>query len=151
MKKPHGKSLRRGRVSEPGRIYSLTSVVKGRNPLLKDFKLARLVVEQLRMAEQEQAARSLAWVVMPDHFHWLVQLEKDSLAPLMQRVKSRSSSAINKVSGRVGPLWQAGFHDRAIRHEEDLEAIARYIVMNPVRSGLVTRVGDYPHWDAVWL
>jgi len=29
--------------------------------------------------------------------------------------------------------------------------MARYIIGNPVRSGLVQRVGDYPFWDAVWL
>jgi hypothetical protein len=29
--------------------------------------------------------------------------------------------------------------------------VARYIVYNPVRAGLVSRIGDYPHWDAVWV
>jgi REP element-mobilizing transposase RayT len=46
-------------------------------------------------------------------------------------------------------LWQKGFHDRAIRTEADLPAIGRYIVTNPVRAGLVSRVGAYPHRDAV--
>ena len=34
---------------------------------------------------------------------------------------------------------------------EDLVGVARYIVANPVRAGLVNRVGEYPYWDAVWL
>jgi len=38
-----------------------------------------------------------------------------------------------------------------MRKEEDLQALARYIVANPLRAGLVKRVGDYPHWDAMWL
>ena len=42
-------------------------------------------------------------------------------------------------------------HDRALRRDEDLLAVARYIVANPLRAGLVRRVGDYPLWDAVWL
>ncbi|MCF6281296.1 MAG: hypothetical protein L3J28_03650 [Candidatus Polarisedimenticolaceae bacterium] len=42
-------------------------------------------------------------------------------------------------------------HDRAIRKEEDLVAIARYIVANPLRAGLVKSIKDYPHWDCVWL
>jgi hypothetical protein len=29
--------------------------------------------------------------------------------------------------------------------------VARYVVMNPVRAGLVSRVGDYPFWDAAWI
>jgi len=32
-----------------------------------------------------------------------------------------------------------------------VQATARYIVANPLRAGLVERLGDYPLWDAVWL
>ena len=48
-------------------------------------------------------------------------------------------------------LWQRGYYDRAIRSDEDLPSIARYIVGNPIRAGLVTSVGQYPHWDASWI
>ena len=102
-------------------------------------------------AQHWNQAQSLAWVVMPDHLHWLMQLEDASLESLMRQVKSRSSKAVNERSARTGQLWQAGFHDRALRKEEDLLASARYIVANPVRAGLGNRVGDYPLWDAVWL
>ena len=39
----------------------------------------------------------------------------------------------------------------AVRREEDLKMIARYIVTNPIRAGLVQKVGDYPLWDATWI
>ncbi|MBB5859537.1 hypothetical protein GGR69_001194 [Xanthomonas arboricola] len=29
--------------------------------------------------------------------------------------------------------------------------MARYLIANPLRAGLVARVGDYPFWDAIWL
>lgn len=48
-------------------------------------------------------------------------------------------------------VWGSGFHDRALRVEEDLLGTARYIVHNPIRAGLVARSGLYPFWDAVWL
>ena len=35
--------------------------------------------------------------------------------------------------------------------EEDLRAVARYIVGNPLRAGLVRNVLDYPYWNCVWL
>jgi Transposase and inactivated derivatives len=110
-----------------------------------------LLVAQLRQAQDEGAAQSLAWVVMPDHFHWLVELGPVSLKTLMRRVKSRSTLAINRLQGRSGRLWQKGFHDRALRREENVQAVARYIVLNPKRAGLVERIGDYSHWDAIWL
>jgi putative transposase len=51
----------------------------------------------------------------------------------------------------AGPLWQKGFHDHAVRGDEDMRALARYVVANPVRAGLVRSVREYPHWDARWL
>jgi hypothetical protein len=70
------------------------------------------------------------------------------------------SEAISAIVGAVkavtahrlgGPVWQGGFRDHAVRHEEYLAALARYIVANPLRAGLVEPIGDYPHWDAAWL
>lgn len=147
----HSKALRRGRFSEPGRLYLLTTVIQDRAPLLSHFQSARLVVDQFRRAQYEHSARSLAWVIMPDHFHWLVELQDVTLKTLMRRVKSQSARSINRARKRTGKLWQQGFHDRALRREDDIQTVARYIVMNPLRAGLVKRLGDYPHWDAVWL
>jgi hypothetical protein len=53
------------------------------------------------------------------------------------------------VVGSIGmqnsnPAWP-------IRREEDLVSIARYIVANPLRAGIVKSVREYPHWDAVWF
>jgi REP element-mobilizing transposase RayT len=94
---------------------------------------------------------SMAWLVMPDHVHWLLVLQRGSLSALMRRVKGRSAKQINQLTGRSGKLWQDGFHDRALRREEDVLPAARYIVANSLRAGLVSRVGDYPLWDAGWL
>ncbi len=151
MDRPSAHRLRRGRFSEPGRLYLLTSVTEHRTPILTDLRLARLLVAEFRHAQQASTARSLAWVVMPDHFHWLMELQQTTLSSVMRQLKSRSTCAINKACLRSGRLWQAGFHDRALRHEEDVRAIARYIIANPLRAGLVQKIGDYPHWDAVWL
>ncbi|MFK3907403.1 REP-associated tyrosine transposase [Pseudomonas monteilii] len=151
MERPRSERLRAGRFSQRNGIYLLTTTTLDRQPLLADWSAARTVVAQFRQVQAEGRACSLAWVVMPDHFHWLVQLGPVSLATLMRQVKSRSALQLNRYLGRTGAVWQTGFHDRALRREEDLKAVARYIVMNPVRAGLVRRVGDYPHWDAVWL
>jgi len=77
--------------------------------------------------------------------HWLLRLQQGSLSDSVGRIKSISAKRLG------GPIWQAGFHDRALRREEDLPSVARYVVANPLRAGLVTRVGLYPHWDAIWL
>lgn len=149
--KPHGCNLRHGRHSKSERIYLLTSTLLQRRQLFSDFRLARLLITELRVAHEQQQVASLAWVVMPDHLHWLVQLQAGSLDELMRRIKSKSARQINQLLGTHGPIWQPGYHDRALRKDEDLQSAARYIVANPLRAGLVERIGDYPLWDAVWL
>ena len=89
---------------------------------------------------------------MPDHRHGLLQLRQTTtLADLMRQAKGSSARQTNRQLGRAGPVWMPGFHDRALRKEVDVLQAARYIIANPVRAGLVNRVGDYPYWDAVWL
>ncbi|UST57886.1 transposase [Pseudomonas moraviensis] len=143
--------LRRGRCSEPGRAYLITVVVYQRRPIFTEWRIGRLLVAELKRAQDQQWVKSIAWVVMPDHFHWLVQLENASLERLMQTVKSRSTLTINRALNRTGAFWQTGYHDRAIRDNEDLRPYARYIIANPLRAGLVKKVADYPLWDACWL
>ncbi|QXE09076.1 MULTISPECIES: REP-associated tyrosine transposase [Pseudomonas] len=143
--------LRFGRYDELNRIYLLTANTLNREPVFRDFALGRLVVAQFRSAQEQGFANSLAWVVMPDHFHWLIDLKRGSLSDLMQRTKSLSARAVNLAANREGSLWQQGFHDRALRREEDLVKIARYVVANPLRAGLVQKLGDYPLWDAIWV
>jgi putative transposase len=89
---------------------------------------------------------------MPDHLHWLLQLQDGSLQSLVRRFKSTSGAAINRAFLTPGArVWQPGFHDRAVRDGEDIRGIARYIVANPLRAGLVRSVREYPHWNASWL
>lgn len=143
---PHGRDLRKGRVSLPGQVYHITTVTHDRQPIFAELRAARLLVQALRQAENRDGATTLAFVVMPDHLHWLMQLgDGKSLSRVVGAVKAVSAHAIGRR------IWQGGFHDHAVRQEEDLAALARYIVANPLRAGLVERVGDYPHWDAVWL
>ena len=83
---------------------------------------------------------------MPDHVHWLLMLQQGSIGQSVQNIKRLSS-----YQHKTTIPWQRGFFDRAIREAEDERTIARYIVANPLRAGLVTSLSDYPHWDAIWL
>jgi REP element-mobilizing transposase RayT len=156
--KPHGKDLRKGRYSENNQIYLVTTVTQQRQKVFTDFSLGRLVVHALRYQHQQQKVNSLAFVIMPDHIHWLFALQNDSsLAEVMRSVKGRSAHKIqkirrerNEISSRQA-LWQKGYHDHALRKEEDLQQTARYIIANPIRAGIVNKVADYPLWDAIWL
>ena len=145
-------NLRKGRYSEPGREYLITIVTHQRAPWFNDLHSVRLLVKEMQRLEREGAVTWLAWVVMPDHFHALLSLDgRVSLSEAMNKLKGRSARVINKQLDRTGPFWQRSFHDHALRREEDRLQLARYVVANSLRAGIVERLGDYPHWDSVWL
>ena len=147
----HARNLRRGRYSQLNRPYLITTVTHERNPVFSDFETARLLIRELHSTCSELHIESLAWVVMPDHLHWLFVLNHSYISAVVGRVKGKSAYAINSHRGYHAKVWQKGFHDHAIRKDEDIKAVARYIIANPLRAGLVDRIGDYPFWDAVWL
>ena len=100
---------------------------------------------------EEGRVDSLAWVIMPDHLHWLFQLNQGSLGQYLQRFKSRRARSVNMANGLQGPLWQSGYYEHQLRGSEDLARQARYLVDNPVRKGLVATIEDYPFWWSRWI
>jgi putative transposase len=129
----------------------VTFVVNHRRPLFTDLYLGRLLVTELRQAHELGLVDSMAWVIMPDHVHWLFELKQRNLPDVIRRVKSRSTLTINRRRQSKERVWQPGYHDRAVRAQDDVCKMARYIIANPLRAGLVERVGDFSLWDAAWL
>jgi hypothetical protein len=82
---------------------------------------------------------------MPDHVHVLAcgaSLDADARA-FMAHFKQLTGFQHQRRFNR--PLWQPGYHDRILRNDESTEAVARYILENPVRARLARQIGEYPH------
>ena len=144
-------ALTTGRVSQEGAAYLVTTATASRSPLFRDHASSLVVVRALYAMERRGDCALLAWVLMPDHLHVLLVLHGLGLSTLVRSLKGRTARTLNAMRAARCRVWQAGFHDRAVRREEDLVEIARYIVANPLRAGLVDRIGEYPYWNAVWL
>ncbi len=152
MESPGYRALRKGRISLPRQVYHLTVGTKACAPFFADHRAAWSVCRRFEDARLLADASMLAWVLMPDHAHWMVQL--GSAKPLhkaVESLKAFSAADANVALDRRGALWARGFHDRALRQGDDLRTVARYIIANPLRAGLVDRVGDYPYWNTVYL
>lgn len=146
------RALRRGRVSVANQIYLVTFVTWRRTELFRDFHSGALVSSILSRQYAWSGADVLCWCLMPDHWHGLIQLPPSTvLGRCVNSAKSRSAIAVNRRFDRNGQVWNRGYHDHALRKEENLQEVARYIVANPLRAGLVSTIKDYPFWDAVWL
>jgi REP element-mobilizing transposase RayT len=88
---------------------------------------------------------------MPDHIHILAEGKAKSadLCMFVNIAKQRSAFVARRwIRGR---LWQAGYFDRVLREDDSAFAVARYIVQNPVRAGLVRSPVEYPFCgSSVW-
>ncbi len=148
--RPGSSALRRGRRSLAGAVYLVTFVTFRRRRYFAEIPAACRAAAEIASAGAWGDARLLAWVLMPDHFHGLLQL--GDIMPL-HRAVGRARGNVSRAwhAADCRPLWMPGFQDRAVRRTEDLRAAARYLVANPLRAGLVDDVGAYPFWDAVWL
>jgi len=143
----HQSRLRLGRVSLPGQPYHIINTAHERHLLFAAPEVARCVIGEMRRMHEEGWLHSHAWVLMPDHLHWLFTLgERADLSATMNHFKSGSAHAARQRSRALTMVWQTGFFDHGVHSEEDLRAIARYIVANPLRAGLCQNVGDYPWW-----
>ncbi len=105
--------------------------------LLADRRCADLVEQSLLHGDGERY-RLLAWVVMPNHVHVLIEtLPQWPLGKVVQSWKRHTSRRIRDlVPAAPGPFWQRDFWDRYIRNDEHLAAALRYIEQNPVSAGL---------------
>lgn len=152
LAKPGYKALRKGRHSLPSQVYLVTTACVGRSPRFRDWCCASAASRALTEALLWRDSQLLCWVLMPDHLHLLVELgSSETLSRLMQRVKAVTAQMASVRVAHCGAMWAPGFHDRALRCDEDVVAVARYVIANPLRAGLSHTVGEYPYWNAVWL
>ena len=97
--------LRRGRYSETDGHYAITAVTRDRRPFFLDSNLAAAVIAEIHFCEVGHLLENCAWVVMPDHLHWMFRLRTDDLSRCLQafshvpRAQSIKSAAL---MGRYG-------------------------------------------------
>ena len=85
----------------------------------------------------------LAYCLMPNHVHLVVEAEVAELSDAMRRLNGGYAQRFNRVHGYRGHLFQGRFHSRPVLDEGHLPESIRYVVLNPVRAGLCERP---EHW-----
>jgi putative transposase len=116
---------------------------------LRRTEIASIVQENL-LHFDGQRYRLLAWVVMPNHVHTLIEMQETPLAEVLHGWKSFTGKLANRRLRRSGDFWQAEYFDRYIRNEEHLEKAVRYIENNPVKAGLVKFAHEWRYGSAFY-
>lgn len=115
---------------------------------LKQPEIAE-IVEGALLHGDGQRYRLLAWCVMPNHVHALIEtLEGWPLSGLLHSWKSFTAKSINRRLSHAGVVWMRDYFDRYIRDDHHLAAVIAYIHANPVKAGLVRDEWEWPHSSA---
>jgi len=145
-------NLRKYRSSTPFHYYCVTTVSNQRKPILNSIDIAQIIIKNIVQLDKELVSKTICFVLMPDHIHWLFQLQNElPLCKAVQYLKGRSAREIKRLNTNINDVWQEDYFEHCIRDERDLIKQARYIIANPLRAGLVKNIGDYPYWNCIYL
>jgi len=105
---------------------------------------ARAICAQIPPFFQRYAFDVLAYCLMPDHLHMLLEGTSPTadFREAMRQWKQQTARSWKMHTGQR--LWQAGYHERVLRESDDTRAVVAYLLNNPVRAGLVAAAKEWP-------
>jgi putative transposase len=164
---------------EPGMTYLITTITRRRERLFEDARFTQIAHEDIAFYARKFGMISVAHVIMPDHLHWIMHsaaedferfaheerakgnrskyghdLERFYLSKIMEDYKRHTAHLINELrDAPYAEVWQEGFRDDALRIPDAIRGAVQYVILNPVKAGLVEHAEDYSYlaWNADWL
>lgn len=124
-------------LSESG-YYHIVVRSAGQIALFEDDNDRRKYLRLLRQARDTTGARIIAWVLMTDHVHLVVDFGEtpEAVTPFMLQIDSSYSRYFNATTGRSGTLFQGEFWSKPIIDDAQLMATVHYVHMNPEAAGI---------------
>ena len=116
-------------------------------PIFLDDVDYRQFIHLLGLITLEAEIRCWNYCVMPNHYHATLQPTRPNLSVAVRRLNGVYATWWNKRHDRVGHVFQGRFKDQIVDHESYALTLCRYVVLNPVRGGLVKGPGDWP-WSS---
>jgi putative transposase len=135
------------RYHREGNFYFITNVTFDRAPILTEN--ASLLTRAIESARTKASFELLAWVIMPDHFHFVIGPSSWDISKLLQAIKMSFGVLYRNRDGMTsGRVWQNRFWDHIIRDQEDLNRHIDYVHYNPVKHRLVLSPFDWK-WSSI--
>lgn len=131
------------RLQFPGSIWHVTARGNERKDIVTDDADRRLLLSLLGRAAERFDWAVFQYVFMTNHYHFVLQLAKETLSSGMHWLNATYAQAFNRRHDRVGHLFQGRFHATLVEKESYLLEVLRYVALNPVRAHLVARPEGY--------
>ncbi len=100
-------------------------------------------LEILSETSKEYKFNIHSFCLMDNHYHLLLENQKENLSDGMRQINSQYASYFNKKYRRVGHLWQDRFKSWYVLNEAYLFTLFKYIEQNPVKANMTKKIGEY--------
>lgn len=130
------------RVDGSGFVHHLTLRGVARCDVFLDDADREEMLRRLEALARELGFFCLAWALMSNHIHLVIQAADIPLRRLMARLATGYAMYFNRRHGRVGHLFQNRYWSQPVENEEALEAIVAYVNQNPLKAGLVGSLAE---------
>jgi putative transposase len=135
------------RIELAGGLYHVTS----RGDRREDIYLGDADREAWLAAFAQVCARfnwrCHAWCQMTNHYHIVIETAEANLAQGMRQLNGVYTQHVNRTHNRVGHVFQGRYKAILVEKEGHLLELARYVVLNPLRTGMTQNVADWP-WSS---
>lgn len=136
------------RIEFPGALYHVTSRGNARAPIFTEDCDRRLLLRILSDVVARYRWVCHSYCLMTNHFHLLVATPEANLSRGMRQLNGLYTQRFNRAHERVGHILQGRYGAVLVERDAHLLELARYVVLNPVRAGLIAEAEDYP-WSSL--
>ena len=127
------------RVEFPGALYHVTSRGNAKQAIFIDDEDRGRFLDTLSTAVERFQWLCHAYCLMENHYHILIETPNGNLSRGMRELNGAYTQGFNQRHGRVGHLFQGRYKAIVVEKNNHLLSLCRYVVLNPVRIGLIKR------------
>jgi len=135
------------RLEFTGAIYHVTSRGNARNAIFIDDEDRKMFMGYLGEVVARFGWLCHAYCLMDNHYHLLIETPEANLSQGMRQLNGVYTQRFNRRHGRVGHLFQGRFKAIVVERDSYLLELCRYVVLNPIRAGMVAQIERYP-WSS---
>jgi len=135
------------RITYPGACYHVTSRGNEQKDVFKSQRDREKFLEYLASATERYGAVIHAYCLLSNHYHLLLETPHGNLSQIMRHINGAYTTYFNVKRKRAGHLFQGRFKAILVEAGEYALELSRYIHLNPVRAGMVTRPEEY-RWSS---
>ena len=135
------------RIEFPEALYHVTSRGDRQEAIYEDDEDRRAYLEILGDVVKRFHWRCYAYCLMGNHYHLVIETLEGNLSKGMRHLNGVYTQVSNRRHNRVGHLFQGRYKSILIDKDSYWLEVSRYVVLNPVRAGMVKEPGGWP-WSS---